>query len=120
MEPAILVITLACGMLVNRINLPPLIGYLAAGFVLYTMGIENESLPLLNQLASLGVTLLLFAIGLKLDIRSLFKAEVWAGSSLHLMLSMVIFVPILKLLGLIGLVQLTNLTVEQLTLLAFA
>ncbi|MDL2193304.1 cation:proton antiporter family protein [Shewanella algae] len=120
MEPAILVITLACGMLVNRINLPPLIGYLAAGFVLYTMGIENESLPLLNELASLGVTLLLFAIGLKLDIRSLFKAEVWAGSSLHLMLSMVIFVPILKLLGLVGLVQLTNLSVEQLTLLAFA
>lgn len=120
MEPAILVITLVCGMLVSRIGLPPLIGYLVAGFVLFVLGIEKESLPLLQELANLGVTLLLFAIGLKLDIRSLFKAEVWAGSSIHLMLSMLIFVPILKILGLIGLSQLTSLNIEQLTLLAFA
>lgn len=120
MEPAILVITLVCGMLVSRIGLPPLIGYLVAGFVLFVLGIEKESLPLLQELANLGVTLLLFAIGLKLDIRSLFKAEVWAGSSIHLILSMLIFVPILKILGLIGLSQLTSLNIEQLTLLAFA
>jgi predicted Kef-type K+ transport protein len=120
MEPAILVITLACGLLVSRINLPPLIGYLAAGFVLYIMGIQSDSLPLLNALASLGVTLLLFAIGLKLDIRSLFKAEVWAGSGLHLLLSILLFVPLLKILGVIGLSQITSLGVEQLTLLAFA
>ncbi|MCL1075455.1 cation:proton antiporter family protein [Shewanella dokdonensis] len=120
MEPAILVITLACGLLVSRINLPPLIGYLAAGFVLYIMGIQSDSLPLLNALASLGVTLLLFAIGLKLDIRSLFKAEVWAGSGLHLLLSIVLFVPLLKILGIVGLSQITSLSVGQLTLLAFA
>lgn len=120
MEPAILVITLICGMLVSRIGLPPLIGYLVAGFVLFVLGIEKESLPLLQELANLGVTLLLFAIGLKLDIRSLFKAEVWAGSSVHLILSILIFVPILKILGLIGLSQLTSLNIEQLTLLAFA
>lgn len=120
MEPAILIITLVCGMLVSRIGLPPLIGYLVAGFVLFVLGIEKDSLPLLQELASLGVTLLLFAIGLKLDIRSLFKAEVWAGSSVHLMISILFFVPILKLLGLFGLTQLTSLNLEQLTLLAFA
>lgn len=120
MEPAILIITLICGMLVSRIGLPPLIGYLVAGFVLFIFGIEKASLPLLEELANLGVTLLLFAIGLKLDIRSLFKAEVWAGSSVHLLLSMLIFVPFLKLLGLFGLTQLTGLHFEQLTLLAFA
>ncbi|MGL5487206.1 MAG: cation:proton antiporter, partial [Shewanella sp.] len=120
MEPAILIITLICGMLVSRIGLPPLIGYLVAGFVLFVMGIEKESMPLLQELANLGVTLLLFAIGLKLDIRSLFKAEVWAGSSVHLMLSILIFVPVLKILGLLGLSQLTSLGIEQLTLLAFA
>lgn len=120
MEPAILIITLICGMLVSRIGLPPLIGYLVAGFVLFVLGIEKESLPLLQELANLGVTLLLFAIGLKLDIRSLFKAEVWAGSSVHLMLSILVFVPILKILGLLGLSQLTSLGIEQLTLLAFA
>lgn len=120
MEPAILIITLACGMLVSRIGLPPLIGYLVAGFVLFLFGIEESSLPLLEQLAELGVTLLLFAIGLKLDIRSLFKAEVWAGSSLHLMGSMLFFIPLLKLLGMIGLDQLTGLDFNQLALLAFA
>ncbi|NLQ23742.1 cation:proton antiporter [Shewanella sp. S-1] len=120
MEPGILIITLICGMLVSRIGLPPLIGYLVAGFVLFILGIDKESLPLLQELASLGVTLLLFAIGLKLDIRSLFKAEVWAGSSVHLVLSIVIFVPILKLFGLLGLSQLTSLNLEQLTLIAFA
>ncbi|MCE9687608.1 cation:proton antiporter [Shewanella sp. AS16] len=120
MEPAILIITLICGLLVSRIGLPPLIGYLAAGFVLFVFGIEAQSLPLLQQLASLGVTLLLFAIGLKLDIRSLFKAEVWAGSSVHLLLSMLFLVPVLKLLGLLGLSQLTRLGLEQLTLVAFA
>lgn len=120
MEPAILIITLLCGMLVSRVGLPPLIGYLVAGFVLFVFGIDKESLPLLQELANLGVTLLLFSIGLKLDIRSLFKAEVWAGSSLHLVFSILIFVPILKLLGLLGLSQLTSLNLEQLTLLAFA
>ncbi|MCL1091897.1 cation:proton antiporter [Shewanella profunda] len=120
MEPAMLIITLVCGMLVSRIGLPPLIGYLVAGFVLFVFGIDKESLPLLQQFANLGVTLLLFAIGLKLDIRSLFKAEVWAGSSVHLILSMLVFVPILKILSLIGLTQLTDLSIEQLTLIAFA
>lgn len=120
MEPAILIITLACGMLVSRIGLPPLIGYLVAGFVLFLFGVEESSLPLLEQLANLGVTLLLFAIGLKLDIRSLFKAEVWAGSSLHLLGSVLFLVPLLKLLGLLGLEQLSGLQWNQLALLAFA
>ncbi|WP_064792453.1 cation:proton antiporter family protein [Shewanella woodyi] len=120
MEPAILIITLACGMLVSRVGLPPLIGYLVAGFVLFLFGIDESSLPLLEQLAELGVTLLLFAIGLKLDIKSLFKAEVWAGSSLHLMGSMLFFIPLLKLLGMLGLEQLTELEFNQLALLAFA
>ncbi|MCL1057393.1 cation:proton antiporter [Shewanella gelidimarina] len=120
MEPAILIITLACGMLVSRVGLPPLIGYLVAGFVLFLFGIEESSLPMLEQLANLGVTLLLFAIGLKLDIRSLFKVEVWAGSSLHLLGSMLFFIPLLKLLGLLGLEQLTGLGLNQLGLLAFA
>lgn len=120
MEPAILIITLLCGMLVSRVGLPPLIGYLVAGFVLFTFGIEDSSLPILQQLADLGVTLLLFSIGLKLDIKSLFKAEVWAGSSLHLIGSIIFFVPILKLLGFLGIEQLDGFTINQLMLVSFA
>ncbi|MGZ9899602.1 cation:proton antiporter domain-containing protein [Shewanella gaetbuli] len=120
MEPAILIITLLCGLLVSKVGLPPLIGYLAAGFVLFTLGIEDASLPLLEQLATLGVTLLLFSIGLKLDIKSLFKAEVWATSSIHLIGSIVFFIPILKLLGFIGLEQLEGYSLNQLLLISFA
>ncbi|WP_350431916.1 cation:proton antiporter family protein [Shewanella sp. H8] len=120
MEPAILIITLLCGMLVSRVGLPPLIGYLAAGFVLFTLGIEDTSLPILQQLADLGVTLLLFSIGLKLDLKSLFKAEVWAGSSLHLIGSILFFVPILKLLGFLGIEQLDGFSFNQLMLISFA
>ncbi|MCH1926090.1 cation:proton antiporter [Shewanella sp. C32] len=120
MEPAILIITLACGMAVNSINLPPLIGYLAAGFVLYVLGVQPDSLPILHSLADLGVTLLLFAIGLKLDVRSLFKAEVWAGSSLHLIISMLVFMPLLMLLGALGVSRVTDLDWQQLALIAFA
>lgn len=120
MEPAILITTLACGMLVNRIGLPPLIGYLAAGFILYLFGIDEKSLPLLDQLANLGVTLLLFAIGLKLDIKSLFASEVWASASLHVMGSVAFFISFLKCLGYLGLSQLDGLNLEELTLIAFA
>jgi len=120
MEPAILIITLLCGMLVSRVGLPPLIGYLAAGFVLFTLGIKDTSLPILQQLADLGVTLLLFSIGLKLDLKSLFKAEVWAGSSLHLIGSILFFVPVLKVLGFLGIEQLDGFSFNQLMLVAFA
>ncbi|WP_144212419.1 cation:proton antiporter family protein [Shewanella donghaensis] len=120
MEPAILIVTLLCGMLVSRVGLPPLIGYLAAGFILYMFGIQDESLPLLQELADLGVMLLLFAIGLKLDVKSLLKSEVWASSSLHLIGSILFFLPILKVLGLVGLDQLVDLHINQLLLLSFA
>ena len=45
------------------INLPPLIGYLAAGFLLPVVGFDDKNT--LGQFADLGVTLLLFTIGLK-------------------------------------------------------
>jgi len=70
-----------CGFLVKQIGLPPLVGYLAAGFGLHAIGIQPDAS--LETLADLGVTLLLFTIGLKLNIKSLFKTEVWAGASGH-------------------------------------
>lgn len=120
MEPAILLTTLTCGLVVSRVGFPPLIGYLIAGFVLYLFGLRESSLPVLQQLANLGVTLLLFAIGLKLDIRSLFKVEVWANASIHLICSILFFVPLLTFLGILGFAQLSDLTLSQITLLAFA
>jgi glutathione-regulated potassium-efflux system ancillary protein KefC len=75
-------VAFVCGFLAKQINLPPLIGYLAAGFGLHALGFEPDEL--LETMAELGVTLLLFTIGLKLNIRSLFKTEVWIGAAGHM------------------------------------
>jgi len=71
-----------CGYLVKQVNMPPLIGYLAAGFGLHALGIEPDAS--LQTLADLGVTLLLFTIGLKLNIHNLFKTEIWVGTTAHM------------------------------------
>ena len=50
-----------CGLAVKMINLPPLIGFLLAGFLLNYMGMEASST--LDSLANIGITLMLFSIG---------------------------------------------------------
>ena len=75
-------VAFACGFFAKQINLPPLIGYLAAGFGLHAIGVEPDAS--LKTLSDLGVTLLLFTIGLKLNIRSLFKTEIWARALGHI------------------------------------
>ena len=78
------------GMLVRLCGLPPLIGYLAAGFAI-TASTETLQLPqghaIIEHVAHLGVLLLLFTVGLKLNVRSLLKPEVLGGSVLHFALS---------------------------------
>lgn len=73
-----------CGMGVKLVNLPPLIGYLCAGFILHFREIEPQQS--LETVAKLGVTLMLFSIGLKLDIKDLYKREVLVSSISHLLL----------------------------------
>ena len=71
-----IVFAFACGLAVKLLGLPPLIGFLVAGFALNYAGVEsNETL---DALANLGITLMLFTIGLKLQVKDLLKREVWA------------------------------------------
>lgn len=63
-----------CALLAVVGRLPPMIGYLVAGFVLHSFGVDN--FPGLAELSDLGISLLLFSIGLKLDLKSLVKREV--------------------------------------------
>ncbi len=67
-------VSFACGLLAVAGRVPPMIGYLVAGFVLHYFGIQ--SFPGLHELSDLGISLLLFSIGLKLDLKSLSKPEV--------------------------------------------
>ena len=78
-----------CGFIARLLKFPPLIGFLAAGFLLNALGIRQAG-EALQELADLGVTLLLFTIGLKLDIKSLLRREIWLGTSLHMMVTTVV------------------------------
>jgi len=69
------------GVLAGSISLPPLIGYLVAGFLLNFAGIESSDT--LQVLSGLGIPLMLFTIGLKLKVRDLLKTAVWGGPSVH-------------------------------------
>ena len=68
----------ACGFGTKQLGLPPLIGYLAAGFMLNLYGVSMT--PGLQEIANIGVTLMLFTIGLKLNVKDLLKPEIWAGT----------------------------------------
>jgi predicted Kef-type K+ transport protein len=76
-------VALALGLAAWRIGLPPLVGFLASGFVFSALGFERS--PMLPDLAHAGVLLLLFAVGLKLRVKTLLRAEVWGTSLLHLL-----------------------------------
>ena len=69
------------GLLARQLKLPPLVGFLAAGFLLNAFSVERT--PLLDDIAHLGVLLLLFTVGLKLRFRNLLRAEVWGVGSLQ-------------------------------------
>jgi len=48
----------------------------------------------LNDIANLGVTLMLFSIGVKLRLRTLARPEIWAGTSLHTGSILLVFTPV--------------------------
>lgn len=92
----------ALGLLVKTVGLPPLVGYLGAGFVLSglsaTTGLTIEATDALDHIAHLGVLLLLFTVGLKLKLRSVISREVVGGSLIHFALTCLVFTPGLHLL----------------------
>ena len=90
------------GLLAKKVNLPPLIGFLATGFILNALDISQGNIAI-QMMSELGVMLLLFSIGLKLDVKSLLKKEIWASSSIHTILITLVFASIITLLSTLGL-----------------
>ncbi|QIK76785.1 cation:proton antiporter family protein [Nocardioides piscis] len=115
---AILTTALGAGLLASVLRLPPLVGFLAAGFALSAAGVSAP--PLLDVLASLGVTLLLFGIGLKLDLRVLVRSEVWLTASAHMALTTVVAAAYLGLFGVLGVGLLADQGWQTLLLVGFA
>lgn len=115
---AILVAALVGGMAAGLVRLPPLLGFLAGGFVLAALGVE--AVPQLETVADLGVTVLLFGVGLKIDLRSLVKREVWLTATVHLAGSTLAAAMVLGLLALAGLALAAEGGLETWLLIGFA
>jgi len=106
------------GALALLLRLPPLVGFLVAGFALNAAGVTEH--PALHVLADLGVTLLLFSIGLKLDVRLLLRREVWLTAVVHLAGSVLFAGAFLAGLGALGVALLAGEGLATLALVAFA
>ena len=89
------------GLVVRAVGLPPLIGYLAAGFAISAasqpLNLPAENGAILEHLAHLGVLLLLFTVGLKLRLKSLVRPEVIGGGLIHFAVSCCLVAPALFL-----------------------
>ena len=106
------------GLLAVLLRLPPLVGFLAAGFVLNGAGVAE--LPGLGFVADVGVTLLLFSIGLKLDVRQLVRREVLVTAVTHMAVVVVVAAVTLWALGAAGVSLLAGESWATLALLGFA
>ena len=118
MDVAWLAIAFVLGFVARGVGLPPLVGFLAAGFTLNLLGVEAGEA--LDEVADLGVQLLLFSIGLKLDLRSLSRPEIWGVASIHLAITTLLFGAGLFLLSLAGLGLVGGLDLPTAALVAFA
>jgi CPA2 family monovalent cation:H+ antiporter-2 len=71
-----LTLAFICGMVAQRLRLPPLVGYLLAGVLVgpYTPGFVGDS-NLTGQLAEIGVILLMFGVGLHFSFKDLMSVR---------------------------------------------
>ncbi len=109
---------LIAGIIAVRFYLPPMVGYLLAGFVLNFFGFVDHDR--LTMIGNLGVTLLLFTIGLKLDLRSLLRPAIWAGTTLHTLIIISLFGTLLYWLSFTGLKVFSGLDIRIAMLIGFA
>jgi glutathione-regulated potassium-efflux system ancillary protein KefC len=118
MDPVWIAIALFFGLAARQVSLPPMVGYLVAGFVLSAFGVEGGYV--LERIANIGVLLLLFGIGLKLRIKMLLKPEVWAGASIHMVVTSTVFGVGMYGLSVIGFLIFSGMDLVTSMIIAFA
>ena len=113
-----IVIAFFLGVAARQVGLPPMVGYLAAGFVLFALGVDSGET--LDQIADIGITLLLFSIGLKLRITTLLQPQVWAVASIHMGVTTLVLGLGVLVLTVTGLSLLADVSLSTALLLGFA
>ena len=69
---------------------------------------------MLEKLSDLGITLLLFLVGLKLDLRTIARPQVWAVASVHMSIVVLVLGTAIHVLALLGASFLTGIDFPQL------
>lgn len=101
LEAVSIAFAFALGLAVRLVGLPPLVGFLAAGFALNavgpSVGLPEDAGAILRHVSHLGILLLLFTVGLKLKLKSLVQPEVIGGGLLHFLITCLLLTPALVL-----------------------
>jgi glutathione-regulated potassium-efflux system ancillary protein KefC len=117
-DPIWIAVAFGFGMAALQVGLPPLVGFLLAGFTLNWAGAEGGRF--LDEIADLGVTLLLFSIGLKLQVGKLLKPQVWGVALAHMSIMVVLLASLLLTLTLLPLAYFADFGLQQALLVGFA
>lgn len=69
-----------CSVIFKKLKMPPIIGYLAAGIILanYWIGESEDTEMIVSILSSIGLVLLMFCIGMELNLKKLRKSGTFA------------------------------------------
>ena len=118
LDPIWIAIAFAMGMIARAVKLAPLVGFLLAGFLLGYLGAEPG--VFLETVAQIGITLLLFTVGLKLRLRSLVSTEIAGVAATHMALAVALFSAVLFLIGPILAFAGLEISGSQYALVAFA
>ncbi|MFV1873778.1 MAG: cation:proton antiporter [Oleiphilus sp.] len=106
------------GYAAKQVSLPPLVGYLLAGFILHGFGVEPEAS--LETLADLGISLMLFTIGLKVNLKQLLRIDIWSATLGHMSAWVLLLFPLLSLLGTVISADYLDLSFAEAALVGFA
>ncbi len=105
------------GFTATLLRLPPLVGFLLAGFVIGSS--DLPALPAVDAMGDVGVAVLLFTIGLKLDLRTLLRREVVGTATITMLVLTGLSSAVIGGLLLLG-VQVDTITPTGVLLLGFA
>ena len=117
-ETGWLLATFLLGLMAYKIGLPPMVGFLGVGFILNAYG--HESTHELREIADLGVTLMLFTIGLKLDVKSLLRVQIWGVASAHMLITIIVYAGLFFALSFTGLASFSGIDIWTALLIGFA
>jgi glutathione-regulated potassium-efflux system ancillary protein KefC len=118
MDSLIILAAFACGFAARQIGQPPLVGYLIAGFALGLVGFESSDL--IQAIADAGIAMMLFIIGLKLDLKSLLQPQIYRSTLEHGLSFGLLSFGFLLFIGALGLPLVSDITTQQAALIAFA